>query len=105
MISLAEVESNPALEGPHYHLLPQAQLDLLSDAEALYERGRRLRNGVCVCRNDELGWQETIRAAEQGHPVALATCYFMGKIETIRCAEKGAQMWRDSAMRGHPVCT
>ena len=56
-MSLEHIISNASLERGHYHQLATRELEKLDDAEALYERGRRLRNGIDVLMDEEAGWK------------------------------------------------
>ena len=99
-MSLDHTISNASLERVRYHQLASRELDKLNDAEALYERGRRLRNGIGVAKNEEAGWQLAIEAAKLGHPVALAFCFHYGR-GTAKNPNRAAELYRASAERGH----
>jgi TPR repeat protein len=101
-MSLAKIEADPSLEQPRHHLLPQHVLEKLEDAEALYELGRRRRNGANVKIDEELGWELTIQAAKLGHPVALATCLDQGK-GTEKDSARALELYKQSAARSHPA--
>ncbi len=49
------------------------------DADAQYEMGARMCNADRCALNEEEGWRYLIKAAHQGHPVALGLCYRDGK--------------------------
>jgi TPR repeat protein len=101
-MSLASVIPDPSLERKDYHLLSQEELDTLEDAEALFERGRRLKNGICVNVDEKLSWEYIIASARQGHPVALAYCYDFGR-ELNKDLQRSVQIIRGSAERNHPA--
>jgi hypothetical protein len=101
-MSLAGITPNAKLEKPHYHLLPQNELDRLDDTEALFVRGDRLQGGVGMRRNEKLGWSMIIKAAQMGHPVALACCFQAGK-GTEKDEPRAVALLRECAERGHPV--
>jgi TPR repeat protein len=99
-MSLDRIVPNASLERGHYHQLASRELDELDDAEALYERGRRLRLGIGVAKNEEAGWQLTIEAAKLGHPVALGSCFGFGR-GTAKNPNRATELYRASAERGH----
>ncbi len=101
-MSLENIQANPELERLGYHLLPQRQLNLLTDAEALYEKGKRLRNAVGGPEDDVRGWELTIEAAHKGHPVAQADCWRFGR-GTKADHARAVQMYRESTERGHVI--
>jgi hypothetical protein len=101
-ISLKDIVPNPSVERHHYHLLSQEQLDKLSDAEALFERGERLRLGRNMLIDQTSGWDHIIHSARLGHPVAQALCCFQGK--DIDFDDKRAgELLHQAAARGHPA--
>ncbi len=72
------------------------------DAEALFESGRRLRNGVGLAKDEEAGWKLIIEAAKLGHAVALGFCFFFGR-GTAENLTRAVELYRTSAERGHPA--
>jgi TPR repeat protein len=101
-MSLERVVPNASLERVHYHQLATRELNKLNDAEARYERGRRLRDEIGVDMNEEAGWKLIIKAAKRGHPVALAECFSIGR-GTAKNLKRAAGLYRSSADRGHPA--
>jgi TPR repeat protein len=101
-MSLEHIVPVAELERQGYHLLPQRQLETLADAEALYERARRLRNGEGIREDSKSAWAFTYKSAQLGHPLALADCYRFGH-ETAKNPDKAAHYYRASAERGHPA--
>ncbi len=101
-LPLEEVIPIPSLEKPKYHLLPRHQLDRLEDAEALYERGRRLRLGIGMKKDESEAWPLILTSAQMGHPVAQATCFDFGK-GVKKNLPQAVQMYRECSDRGHPV--
>ncbi len=99
-MSLENIVADASLERGHYHQLATRELGKLDNAEALFERGRRLRNGIGVATNEEAGWQLAIEAATLGHPVALAFCFHYGR-GTDKNPNRAAELYRASAERGH----
>jgi hypothetical protein len=87
-MSLDHTVPNASLERGHYHQLASRELDKLNDAEALYERGRRLRLGIGVATNEEAGWQLAIEAAKLGHPVTLAFCFHSGAANLTSASQR-----------------
>ncbi len=100
-MSLDNIIPNAALERPYYHLLSQAQLEQLDDAEALYECGRRLVAGLGLHVNEDAGWDLVVRAAQQGHPLAQGSCFQYGRACTPQ-TDRALALYRKSAERGHP---
>jgi TPR repeat protein len=103
-MSIGEIIPNPSLEQPHYHTLAQEILEKLDDAEALYERGRRLFLGIGIMRDRNTAWELIHRSALQGHPVAIASCYNCGQF-TNRDTARACNLFQESALRGHPSGT
>ncbi len=101
-MSLEQIEADSSLERGHYHKFTIQDLEKLKDAEALFERGRRMRLGIGVKTNETVGWMFISEAARQGHPVALAFCSFFGK-GTEKNLQRAVQILRASAERGHPT--
>jgi TPR repeat protein len=101
-MSLEDVVPRGELERPRYHLLSWKELEALDDPEALYERGRRFRNGICCVREPEKGWKLNIEAARFGHPVALASCFDQGQ-GVQKNEPRAFALYRESAARGHPA--
>ncbi len=99
-MSLEHIVPNASLERGHYHQLATRELDKLDDAEALYERGWRLRSGIGVTMNEEAGWKLIIEAAKLGHAVALATCFRFGR-GAEKNLNRAVELFRASAERGH----
>jgi hypothetical protein len=91
----------PELEKNDYHRLSLAELEALSpEPEALFQRGYRLRHGISVKANEDLGWELTIEAARAGHPVATARCYEHG-VGAPKDLAKALSLSHESAARGH----
>ncbi len=101
-MSLDDVVVDPLLERIHYYQLSKSELEKLEDAEALFERGRRLRLGIDEKTDEVAGWILVIDAARLGHPVALAFCFLFGR-GTTKNLERAVQLCRTSAVRGHVV--
>lgn len=101
-MSLENIVANASLERKHYHQLATSELDKLDDAEALYERGRRLLDGVGVLEDSEAGWDLIIESAKLGHPVALGLCFHEGR-GTKQNQNRAIELYRASAERGHPA--
>jgi TPR repeat protein len=101
-MSLVSVVPDHSLERAAYHLLEASQLEVMVDAEALFEKGRRLRQGVGVAINEAAGWALTISAAKLGHPIALAYCLDSG-YGVAQDQERAAKIYGKSAELGHPV--
>jgi hypothetical protein len=87
---------NASLERGYYHKLSFQDLDKLDDAEALFERGRRLRTGTCNKKDEKKGWELMSQAAELGHPVAQAAIF-----ERQRMLDQAVELYLASAERGH----
>jgi hypothetical protein len=100
-MSLEHVIIDAALERGHYHTLASSEIRKLDDAEALFERGRRLRIGIGVAMDAEAGWTLNIESAKLGHAVALAFCFKEGR-GTSKDHNCAFQLFRASAERGHP---
>ncbi len=100
-MSFDHIVVDASLERGHYHQLTTSELDKLDNAEALYERGRRLRNGISVKMDEEAGWKLFVEAAKLGHAVALALCFHNGR-GTAKNLNRGFELFHASAERGHP---
>jgi TPR repeat protein len=100
-MSLADVTPDPTLEHREYIALHFRELERRNDAESLFERGIRLRNGIGLPANEKLGWDFTIRAARLGHPVALANCLHLGR-GTEKNEILAVALYHESAGRNHP---
>jgi TPR repeat protein len=101
-MSLERIVPDASLERGHYHQLATSELDKLDDAEALYERGSRLQNGIDVDMNDEAGWNLILEAAKLGHAIALAESSLEGR-GTPKNPKRAVELLRPSAERGHPA--
>jgi TPR repeat protein len=101
-MNFEDVVPNALLEQGSYHILSQEELEALSDAESIHERGYRLRLGIKVPRDEAKGWEYTQQAAALGHPVALAYCFDFG-VGTPRNLAKAVELTLGSAQRGHPA--
>ncbi len=99
---LHDVEVDPSLEQRHYHLLSQERLEQLEDAEALFERGFRMRVGIQREVDEKQGWKLILCAARLGHAVALAYCMDFEK-GTLQDLPRAIELTIESANRGHPV--
>ncbi len=103
-MSLEEIVTDPELERPGYHLLPGAELDSRNDAEAIFEKGRRLRLGLDgKPKQDEVGLDFYVQSARMGHAVAKACCYYFGRETAGPNFQQAAKYFLESAKRGHPV--
>jgi TPR repeat protein len=100
-MSLKSVTPQPTFERVSYHLLPLNELNLLDDPEALFERGDRIRLGVGTRREEQRGWRLIIKAAQLGHPVALAYCFEEGR-GVAEDPKLAFEMYTASSHRGHP---
>jgi TPR repeat protein len=101
-MSLEHIVPNASLERGHYHQLATSELDKLNDAEALFERGWRLRGGIGVANDAKGGWSLTIEAAKLGHPVALGVCSDFGR-GTAKNHNRAVELYRASSARGHVI--
>lgn len=101
---MLSVIPDASLEHPNYHKLSWSALEALHDAESLFERGRRLRNGIGVRKNEAEGWKLTGKAAHLGHPVALAFCFDFGQ-HTEKDPQRAAALNAEASKRGHPAGT
>jgi TPR repeat protein len=101
-MSLERVIPNASLERTYYHQIATSELDKLDDAEALFERGRRLRLGIALAKDEEAGWNLIIESAKLGHPVALGLCFHEGR-GTKQNQNRAIELYRASAERGHPA--
>jgi TPR repeat protein len=101
-MSLERIVPDALLERGHYHQLALRELDKLNDAEALFERGKRLRLGIGIIQNEEAGWKLIIEAAKLGHPLALALCFYVGQ-GTAKNLNRAVELYRASAEREHPA--
>jgi TPR repeat protein len=99
-MSLGNIVADPSFERGHYHQLATSELDKLDDAEALFERGRRLRYGIGVAEDKGVGLKLIIESAKLGHPVALAYCFATGQ-GTKQNVYRAFELYRASAERGH----
>jgi TPR repeat protein len=99
-MSLKETIENADLLKIDYVNLDEKQLEACNDAEALYQRGRKLRYAIGVRRDEERGWNLNFQAARQGHPTALATCFDFGR-GVKKSPERAAELYLLGAMRGH----
>ena len=103
-MSIDSLQADPRLERPNYHLLHFEQLSRIDDAESLFERGRRLRNGTGVMKDQNEAWNMIIASAKQGHPLGLLYCLDFEKGAKMN-KEKSREILRASSARGHPVGT
>ncbi len=101
-MSLEHIVADASLERSHYHQLSTRELDQLHDAEALFERGYRLRKGIGVKRDGAKGWTLALASAQLGHPVALAFCFLFGQ-GTDKNLQRAAELLLASAQRNHPL--
>jgi hypothetical protein len=95
-------QGDASLENYSYHALSSQALNSIDDAEARFERGRRLLYGLRCPKDETTGWHLISRAAAIGHPVALAACLLYGKFVT-KDEKRGIELYRSSAERGHPA--
>ena len=100
MSSLENVKARPELERYDYHTLSSEELACKDDPEAIFERGIRLMEAIGVVEDIEAGWDNVMKAAQLGHPVALATCFHVGE-NTEENDERAIPLLRESAQRGH----
>ncbi len=99
-MSLASVEPRIDLERRGYLRLSLDQLRALgAEPEALYELGFRLREGLGD-DNASDGRALILRAAELGHPVALALCFANG-LGVEKDENRAKELCTASAERGH----
>jgi hypothetical protein len=101
-MSLEHITADASLERKHYHELSARELEQRRDAEALFERGRRLGFGVGTAKKDEEGWALIVEAARLGHPVALAFCFHFGQA-TQQSSQRSCELLKTSSARGHPA--
>ncbi len=99
-IALVDIVPDPLLEQPDCYELTDAELKKSEYAEALYERGRRLRYELRGESKEGDALME--QAARKGHPVALASCFRTGLAAQLD-ANRAAALYRESAERGHPL--
>ncbi len=99
-MSLENIVVDEKLEKNEYHLLDRQELEALSDAESIYERGRRLLLGADVIANPEKALSFIYEAARLGHAVALAVCYQNGKGAEADL-RRAWMLYQASADRGH----
>jgi TPR repeat protein len=98
--SLENFTADASLERNEYHTLDLHELTKLDDAEALYQRGDRLRQGIKAFKNETSGWRLIIEAAGRGHAVALGLCFVHGRgVEQNEA--RAIELLRASADRGH----
>jgi TPR repeat protein len=86
------------------HLIERKKLLELGnsgDMEAMFEYGTRLRVGISVPKDEELGWKWIVAAAQRGHPVAQGYCYREGMLAE-KNLERAVDLFRRSADLGHP---
>ncbi len=97
---LEDVIADASLERNEYHKLALHQLDKLDDAEALYQIGDRITQGIGIKENWNLGYCIVIEAARRGHPVALGVC-FLKEQGVEKNNARAFDLFRASADRGH----
>jgi TPR repeat protein len=100
-MSLENVTADLSLERNEYHKLELHELEKIDDAEALFQRGDRLMNGIGIEENCKSGMDIVVEAARRGHPVALGVCYFYGKCGFDNWLNRTFECFRASAEHGH----
>ncbi len=98
-----DIVADASLERAWYHKLAWRDLEELGDAESIYERGRRIRNGHGVAKDEEGCWSLIIEAARLGHTVALGFCFRYGHGTSHIDLGRATELFRASAERGHPA--
>jgi TPR repeat protein len=86
-----------------YYLLGWRALEAINDAEAMFERGYRLRKGIGVGIDSAESWRYFEAAAELGHPTSIAFCFTFG-CGVDKDDERAAALFRQAAELGHPAC-